>query len=270
MPSIQFLQKKKVLITGASSGIGAETSKYLAQIGLQVILVARREDKLREIVAQITSQGGKAQYYTCDLSIERERDRLYDYLSGEKLLPDILINNAGLGWYGYFQNMPWIVAKELMALNIEATTHLTSLFLPSMILSGYGHIINIGSVAGKLPEQGVAVYASTKSFLDSFTSSLYRELRGTRVTVSVIRAGPIRTEFFDAARNLENGGNVPAERFATSAHAVSLAIWRLLRNPRKVVYVPVWMVLSPLLEIMFEWVVDLAGPLLLKNQKKRK
>lgn len=268
MPSTLFLQQKKVLITGASSGIGAETCKYLASQGMHVTLVARREEKLRVIVDEIVAQGGTANMSVCNLSSEDERIKLYQSLSAEGLLPDILVNNAGIGWYGYFRNMPWEVARELLALNIEATTHLTSLFLPHMMASGYGHIINIGSVAGKLPEQGVAIYSSTKSFLDSFTTSLFRELRGTHVTVSVLRAGPISTEFFDAARKLENGGNIPAEKFATSTRSVSNAIWRLIKHPKKVVYVPAWMIISPLLEYLFEWVVDLVGPLLLKNQKK--
>ncbi len=268
MPSSKFLQNKIALVTGASSGIGALTSKFLAAQGLQVILVARREEKLREITGEITAAGGKVIYRVCDLSVNSGRISLFNSLNLDGLLPDILVNNAGIGWYGYFHDMPWDVARELIALNIEATTHLTLLFLPHLMSSGYGHIVNIGSVAGKLPEQGVAIYASSKSFLDSFTTSLFRELTGTNVHVSVLRAGPIKTEFFDAARKLENGGNIPAERMATPAIAVSHAIWRLLKRPRKVVYVPAWLILSPLLEYLFEWAVDLVGPLLLKKKKK--
>ena len=269
MPSSLTLQNKIALVTGASSGIGALTSKFLADQGLQVILAARREEKLREITSEITAAGEKAIYRVCDLSVDADRISLFNSLNLEGLLPDILVNNAGIGWYGYFHDMPWDVARELVALNIAATTHLTLLFLPHMMASGYGHIINIGSVAGKLPEQGIAVYASSKSYLDSFTTSLYRELAGTGVHISVLRAGPIKTEFFDAARRLENGGNIPAERLATSASAVSNAIWRLLKRPKKVIYVPAWLFLSPLLEYLFEWAVDLVGPLLLKNKQKQ-
>ncbi len=269
MPSSEFLKSKIALVTGASSGIGALTGKVLAAQGLHVILVARREAKLREIATEITAAGGKVSIRVCDLSFDTERISLVEALNHDGFLPDILVNNAGIGWYGYFHRMPWEVARDLLALNIEATTHLTMLLLPHMLSIGYGHIINIGSVAGKLPEQGVAVYASSKSFLDSFTTALFRELSGTKVHVSVVRAGPIKTEFFDAARKLENGGNIPAEGMATSTISVSNAIWRLLRNPRKVVYVPFWMIFSPLLEYLFEWAVDLVGPLLLKNQKKR-
>lgn len=269
MPSSEFLQTKIALVTGASSGIGAITGKVLAAHGIQVILVARREAKLIEIADEIAAAGGKVIVRVCDLSVDADRIALANSLKLDGLHPDILVNNAGIGWYGYFHQMTWDVASDLLALNIEATTHLTMLFLPHMMSAGYGHIVNIGSVAGKLPEQGVAVYASSKSFLDSFTTALYRELTRTNVHVSVVRAGPIKTEFFDAARKLENGGNIPAEKLATSTISVSNAIWRLLKHPRKVVYVPAWMIFSPLLEYLFEWAVDLVGPLLLKNQKKR-
>ena len=266
----QFLSQKLALITGASSGIGEFTARLLAAKGLHVILVARRETKLQSIVAEILSSGGSAEYLVCDLTNEQDREYLFIRLKQEQKLPDILINNAGLGWYGYFLNMQWNTAKELLATNIEAVTHLTTLFLPVMASRNYGHIINIGSVAGKLPEQGVAVYASTKSFLDSFTTTIYRELIGTKVHISIVRAGPIKTEFFDAARKLENGGNVPAERMATSAKDVAKSIWNLLKHPHKVVYVPFWMVFSPLLEVFFETIIDLVGPLLLKRQQKTK
>ena len=266
----QFLSRKLALITGASSGIGESTARLLAARGLHVILVARRETKLQSIVAEILSAGGSAEYLVCDLTNEQDRELLFIKLKQEQKLPDILINNAGLGWYGYFLDMQWNTAKELLATNIEAVTHLTSLFLPEMVSRNYGHIINVGSVAGKLPEQGVAVYASTKAFLDSFTTTIYRELIGTKVHISIVRAGPIKTEFFDVARKLENGGNVPAERMATSAKDVANNIWKLLKHPRKVVYVPFWMVFSPLLELLFESIIDLAGPLLLKRQQKTK
>lgn len=270
MHSPYFLSQKMALITGASSGIGELTARLLAKKGLNVILVARREEKLKIIVSEINSSGGKAEYFVCDLTDEQERDSLFNRIKEVNKVPDILINNAGIGWYGYFYKMPWNAAKELLAINVEAVAHLTSLFLPEMLTRNYGHIINIGSVAGKLPEQGIAIYGSSKAFLDSFTTILHRELRGTKVHVSILRAGPIKTEFFDAARKMENGGNIPAENIATSTSAVARKIWNLIRHPRKIVYIPFWMMFSPLLEIFFERLIDLVGPLLLKINQKTK
>ncbi len=256
-----------VLITGASSGIGAKTAEFLASKGFTVLLVARRKEKLSALVETIRQQGGKAYFFEADLSIEQARIDLIERLRKEDLMPDILINNAGFGWYGHYETMTWQTGRDLIAINIEAVAHLSHLVLPGMLHRGFGHIINIGSVAGKLPEQGIALYSSSKAFLDAFTTSLYRELRGSPVTVSVARLGPIKTEFFDAARSHKNGGNVPAEKMAIPAEVVARGIHRLIRHPRKVVYIPWYLFISPLLETFFSGILDLVGPLLLGKKK---
>lgn len=270
MHSSKFFLNKTALITGASSGIGESVAKNLAHHGLKVILVARREDRLSKISKEIIDNGGNAVFYVADLSNESARLLLWKQLQDDNLVPDILVNNAGIGWYGYFHEMPWSPAKTLLHLNIDAMVHLSSLVIPSMLMRNYGHIINIGSISGRLPEQGIALYSSSKAFMDSFTTILFRELVGSKIHISVIRAGPLKTEFFDAARKIENGGSIPAEKLATSVSSVSTRVWKLLRNPRKVAYVPGWMFISPLLESLFGWAIDLAGPLLLKMRKDKK
>jgi uncharacterized protein len=231
------------------------------------LLVARRKEKLAVIANRIQNQNGHAHFFEADLSIEQARIDLISTLERENLSPDILINNAGFGWYGHYETMSWQTGKDLIAINIEAVAHLTHLVLPGMLQRGYGHIINIGSVAGKLPEQGIALYSSSKAFLDAFTTSLYRELRGSHVTASVARLGPIKTEFFDAARGHENGGNVPAEKMAIPAEVVARGIYCLINHPRKVVYIPWFLFISPLLETFFSGILDMVGPLLLGKKK---
>lgn len=258
---------KIVLITGASSGIGAVAAEYLAAKGYSIVLVARREERLSALSDKINRNHGCASYFACDLADEKSRLALVEKLKENKLLPDILINNAGFGWYGHYETMNWDSAKDLIAVNIEAVAHLTHLILPSMLRKKNGHIINIGSVVGKLPEQGVALYSASKSFLDAFTTSIFRELKGSGVNASIMRLGPVKTEFFDAARSHENGGNVPAEKFAISAMSVAQALYRLILRPQKVVYVPWYLLLSPLLEILFSWLLDLIGPLLLGKKQ---
>lgn len=269
MTPINSPNSRIVLITGASSGIGARTAEYLATKGFTVILVARREEKLVSIVNNINSKSGIAYFFSVDLSKQNARIALYNTLLERKLLPEILINNAGFGWYGHFETMNWQTARDLIAVNVEAVAHLTHLLLPSMIAQKRGHIINIGSIAGKLPEQGIALYSASKAFLDAFTTSIYRELRGTKVNVSIARLGPIQTEFFDAARKHENGGNVPAEKMATSVYEVARGLYNLINQPRKVVYIPWFLYFSPLLETLFSSLIDLFGPILLgkKSQK---
>jgi short-subunit dehydrogenase len=257
---------KNALITGASSGIGAATARLLASKGFNVMLAARRQDHLHKLVDEIRQNGGQAICYPTDLSVNSERFKLHRRIKAEFGLPDVLINNAGLGWYGYFSEMPWDAAQNLMAVNITAVVHLTRLFLPDMRQFGRGHIINVGSISGSLPEQGIAMYAASKSFLDAFSTSLHREMANSGVHISVVRAGPVRSEFFKVAKNLPGGRPVPAERFAISAEHVASRIVYLLAHPRKVLYVPGVLRIAPWVETLFGWLIDRLGPLLLHRQ----
>ena len=266
---IDSVNGKTALITGASAGIGASFAAFLAEKGLRVIVVARRESRLASLVKGIQQQGGKADYFALDLSAPENRDRLFRKINRTYPEPDILINNAGFGWYGYFHEMPRELASKMIAVNVEAVVHLTSLFLSPMLKRGSGHIINIGSVAGGFPNQGVALYSASKAFLDAFTTSLHRELRGSGVHASVMRLGPVETEFFEAARRAENGGSVPAERLAIPVEKVNRALWQLLQRPRRAVYVPGWLRVSRLVDPLFGWLVDRLGPLLLRRTKGR-
>ena len=260
------MAKQNVLITGTSSGIGASFAVFLAEKDYHVILTARREEKLRDIHQLIISRGGTASIFVSDLSDEASRINLFNEITQSVGQVDMLINNAGFGWYGYYTDMPWPLAREIEEVNIRAVTHLTSLFLPAMRKREDGHIINIGSISGGLPNQGIAMYSATKAFLDAFTTALYRELHGSGVSASVMRLGPVQTEFYNAARRRENGRSIPAERFAIPTARVNQALWRLIRKPRRVIYVPAWMAGSKYLEILFAPIIDLLGPLLLKRR----
>ncbi len=266
--NMAYLCKHKVaVITGASSGVGASFVKFLAQAGLHVVLTARREERLKDLQAAIIVQGGKASFYTADLSKKKERESLYKKINAEIGDIDILINNAGFGWYGYYSDMPWKLVEQMMAVNMMGMLHLTNLFLPGMLDLGKGHIINISSIAGGLPNQGIAVYAASKAFMDAFTTSLHRELRGSGVQSSVMRLGPVKTEFYDRARELMNGRSIPAEKFAISTEQVDSALWRLINYPQRVVYVPGWLAVSRYVEIIFGGVTDRIGPLLLNKAR---
>lgn len=259
---------KTALITGASSGIGAATARELARRGLRVLLVARRQERLQALGEEIQAAGGQAQIIPADLSALDERQRLFEQVQKMVGSPDVLVNNAGFGWYGYYTQMPWEIALEMLQVNVAAVMHLTRLFLPGMQARRSGHIINVGSISGSLPNQGIAIYSASKSFLDAFTTSLYRELFGGPLRVSVVRAGPVTSEFYQNARERPGGLPVPAERFAVSAEQVARSIGNLLQHPRRVVYVPGVLRLAPWLEILFGWVIDRLGPLLLKRHPR--
>jgi len=128
-----------------------------------------------------------------------------------------------------------------------------------------GHVVNIGSIAGCLPEQGVGVYGATKAFLDAFSTSLYRELRGTGVHVSAVRAGSVATEFQRAALERPGGGRVPAENLSIRPEQVAERVVRLLRHPRRQVFVPWYVRFAPWLEPLFGWAIDRLGPVLLRR-----
>lgn len=256
---------KIALITGASSGIGAATARELAQRGMRVILVARRKERLQELTDEIQSAGGQAQAIAADLSLPEDRQRVYEQTLQTSGAPHVLVNNAGLGWYGYYADMPWETAQEMLQVNVAAVMHLTRLFLPDMRKRERGHIVNVGSISGNLPNQGIAIYAASKAFLNAFTSSLYRELVGTRLRVSVVRAGPVASEFYQTAKTRPGGRPVPAERFAVSSESVAHSIWGLLQRPRKVIYVPGILSISSWLEPLFGWLIDRVGPILLRK-----
>ncbi len=263
-------QNKVAVITGASSGIGAATARKLARQGLHVVLVARRFERLSQLAEEIRSSGGTASIIAADLSTEAGRELVFSQVEAEFGHVDVLVNNAGLGWYGFGTEMPWTIASEILQVNVAAAVHFTLLFLKKMRALGSGHIINIGSISGSLPSQGVALYGATKSFLDNFTTALYRELTGTRLHVSVVRAGPVLTEFCDTAASLDGGHHLPTERIGVSAETIADQVWKLLEHPRRVVYVPKWMGITPYIENTFGWLIDRLGPLLLRRQAKQR
>lgn len=264
-PSSETFRGRLALITGASSGIGEAAALRLAREGLRLILVARRKERLEAVATRVREAGGQAHVLAADLT--NEADRAGMLAAAHELGPlDLLINNAGFGWYGYGSRMPVALAREMLALNVGAAVDLSLNILRQMVARGRGHIINISSIAGSLPNQGIAMYAGTKSFLDSFTTALHRELRGTRVYASLVKPGPVRTEFFDAGAGEGTGQRIPAERFAISAEQVAERIWGLVRRPRRVIYIPRVLTLSQWVEPAVGWLIDFLGPLLLRRQ----
>lgn len=261
---------KIAVITGASSGIGASLAKFLSQLGMHVFLTARREERLRDLHTEVTAKGGTMSIFPADLSSEDERKLLFEKITAEVEEIDLLINNAGIGWYGYYADMPWEVATQMAAVNVVGMMHMTRLFLPGMLAAEKGHIINIGSIAGSLPNQGIAAYSASKAFMDAFTTALHRELKGSSVHASVMRLGAVRTEFYDRAREQKNGRSIPAERFAVSTDSVNRAFLRLINRQRRVIYIPGWLAVAKYLEIMFAWAIDQIGPVLLKRVKEVK
>ena len=256
---------KVAVITGASSGIGAATAADLAAMGFTVVLAARRAERLEALAEEIRAAGGRADVFSVDLAAPDGPQSLHRYVAEKYGTCDVLVNNAGFGWYGYTEQMPADVARDMVAVNASASVQLILSFLPEMKKRKRGHIVNMSSIAGSFPSQGVALYCATKSFVDTLTTALFRELKGTGVHVSAVRPGPVASEFFSTAAAFQAGGAVPAERFAVTPQLVSRVVCKLLARPRRVAYVPRGMGIVPLVEAAFGWIFNLVGPFLLRR-----
>jgi uncharacterized protein len=188
------------LVTGASSGIGAAIAAELASRGYSLALVARREERLRSLAAELASDHGvDADVIACDLADPAERDRLMDELRARERAVELLVNNAGFGHQADFAPSPRERMVEMVRLNVEAVVDLTSRFLGTMVEKGRGGVINIASTAAFQPLPGSAVYAASKAFVLSFSEAIRTELRGSGVTVTAVCPGPVKTEFTEVA-----------------------------------------------------------------------
>lgn len=187
----------KALITGASSGLGADMARVLVSEGYEVILVARRKTKLDKLAKEL---GDKAKVIVKDISSTYNCMELYKEVKKEDI--DILVNNAGFGLCGFFNETNLDKELDMIDLNIKSLHTLTKLFLKDFIKKDQGYILNVGSSAGFMPGPLMATYYGTKNYVVSFTSALYEELRkiGSNVSVSCLCPGPVATEFNKVAR----------------------------------------------------------------------
>jgi len=218
------------LITGASAGLGAEFARQLARRGTRLVLVARREDRLRTLADEV----GNARVIAMDLSAHDAAERLVADLDAAGDEVELLINNAGFGQIGRFASLDAKRQREMIDLNIGTLTDLCRLIAPRMIERKSGGILNIASTAAFQPGPNMAVYFATKAYVLSFSEALHEELKPQGVHVSALCPGPTRTEFGDVAGF---GGNGMFDRVAMEAPAVVAAgLAGLARN--KAVVVP--------------------------------
>jgi uncharacterized protein len=186
------------VITGASSGIGAELARGLASRGLGVTLVARREERLRELAEELAlNHGVRAEVVSADVSDAKGRRRLIAQVQERGLTVELLVNNAGFGSGGKFSRLDPDKEASMVRTNCEAVVALTGHYLPDMVDRGRGAVLNLASLIAFQPVPFQATYGATKAFVLSFTDALHEEMRGTGVTVTAVCPGPVRTEFGD-------------------------------------------------------------------------
>jgi short-subunit dehydrogenase len=190
--------KGAALITGASSGIGAELARLCAKDGYAVILVARRAGRLAELADNLVREYGvQARVIAADLADSAARVALHDQTRADNV--EILINNAGFGLRGAYTETDWDAETRLIQVNMIAVAHLAKLFARDMSLRGSGRILNVGSTAAFVPGPFMAMYYASKAFVVSLSLAIANELQGSGVSVTVLCPGPTRTEFEAAA-----------------------------------------------------------------------
>ena len=190
------MANETVLITGASSGIGMELAKLFAADKSDLVLVARREDRLNQLAEELTgTHGVDVLVIAKDLSDRKAPDEIYKQLEKDKVRIDVVVNNAGFGTKGTVAELDLKHQLDMVQVNAVALTHLTRLFLPGMIERGYGGILNVGSLAGFQPGPHLAVYFATKAYVLSFTEALAEEVTNPNIKITCLAPGPVRTEF---------------------------------------------------------------------------
>jgi uncharacterized protein len=218
------------LITGASSGLGAEFARQCSARGDEVVLAARRLDRLEALAGEI---GGAAHVVAIDLSAPDAPARLLGEIKRLELHVETLVNNAGFGLAGKFASLPLDRQSEMIGLNMGALTALTHLVLPGRIERKSGSILNVASTGAFQAGPGFAVYFATKAYVLSFTEALHQELKRKGVKVSALCPGPTRTEFGEVA----GVTSASFDKFAADASGVVAAgLKGLARN--KAVVIP--------------------------------
>jgi len=189
------------LVTGASSGFGVDFARDLAARGYDLILVARREDKLRDLASEIEREfSRRAEVIVADLSDDAERERVCAAALALGKPVEVLVNNAGLGLYGRSSDIPWNKEHMMLGVDVVAVAHLTKVFAKAMVAEGNGYILNVASTGAYQPTPLYATYCAAKAFVLSYSQAVNFELRGTGVSLTCVSPGIAATEFLSVSK----------------------------------------------------------------------
>ena len=219
------------LVTGASSGIGAEIAQQLAQRGHDLVLVARREPALRALAQRLTQTHGVCCHVMPhDLTAPDGVSALVDELAQAGARPDVLVNNAGLGLIGHHIHNAWADEQRMIDLNITALTALTHALLPAMKAKGAGRILNVASTAAFQPGPGMAVYFASKAYVLSYSEALHHELQPLGISVTALCPGPTESEFVQVASKKHHISLADRSPFASAAGVAAQAVDAMMRG----------------------------------------
>jgi short-subunit dehydrogenase len=212
------------LITGASSGIGADIAREYARRGKPLVLVARRADRLQQLADELAAQV-PCVVIACDLADPAAPDRLFAQTQARGLFVDTLVNNAGYGVPGRFLSAGWKAHADFLQVLLTSVAHLTWLYLPAMEAAGRGRILNVASLAALVPTSaGHTLYGATKLWLIRFSETLAEEEKGRGVHVTAVCPGMTYTEFHDVNGMRDKVAKLPKAIWLSSARVAQLGV----------------------------------------------
>lgn len=250
-------EKPVILITGASSGIGAATALYFGQRGYRAVLAARRMERLEQLASEIQNNGSEALAVEADVSSSEQVQALVRCTLENYGRIDVLFNNAGFGRMRWLQNLDLERDIETqLQVNLHGTIRMAKAVIPTMIAQHSGHIINMSSVAGYIATPTYSIYAATKFGIRGFTDALRREMFQHNVRVSGIYPGPVKTEFVEHMGSERKSGFKTPTWLVLTSEDVARAVWNLIQHPRRAVVLPGFFSWIILLEKWFPGLVD--------------
>lgn len=246
-----------MLISGASSGIGAATARLFGKEGYNLILAARRLDKLQEVSQDINNSGGNAISVKADLARQEDIENLVKITFSQYGYLDILFNNAGFGRIDWLENLaPQEDIIAQLDVNLTGLILLSRAVLPYMIQRKKGHIINMSSIAGLLAAPTYSIYAAGKYGVRGFSTALRREVGIYNIQVSVLYPGGVSTEFGQKARIRRRTGVTTPGRLKLTPEEVAKAVSKLVMKPRHNLVIPWQMNYIVLINMLAPWLVD--------------
>ena len=226
--------KKLAIVTGAASGLGKEFARLLAEDGYDLVLVDIDRPGLEKVSEKLSSESGvNAEILVQDLGKAGAAEQIYNQVGDRD--PDILINNAGFGMYGFFAETDWQIEESMLFVHVLNLTHLTKLFLKKMVNRGEGRILNTSSLAAFQPGPLMSVYYASKAYILSFSEAIANEVNGTGVTVTVLAPGWFRTNFQKTTARNSKVEESQAKLHTATAEKVAKKAYREMHRGRTLV-----------------------------------
>ena len=223
------------LVTGASSGIGEEIARVLAGRGHGVTLVARREDRLRELAGELDAEHNvRVEIVTADVGEEGSRQQMIQEIEKRGLTVEVLVNNAGFGSAGLFHEIEGEKEVEMVRVNVEAVVALCAEYAPKMVGRGRGAILNVASTAAFQPLPRQATYSASKAFVLNFTEALHTDLNDTGVVATALCPGPVETEFEEVA-GMDMFDKLPSFAMLSAEETAEAAVEAMEEDKRAVI-----------------------------------